>query len=166
MAAFIDQERENHGVESICKVLPIAPSTYYRFKDLEANPAKRCMRTRRDETLKPEIVRVFDENQQVYGARKVWKQLNRESISVARCTVERLMSGLGLEGVKRGKRCITTIPDELAEKPLDLVSRQFTAQARTSFGWLTSRMWLLGQALSTWLLLWMFSPAISWVGAC
>ena len=129
MAAFIDQERENHGVESICKVLPIAPSTYYRFKDLEANPAKRCMRTRRDETLKPEIVRVFDENQQVYGARKVWKQLNRESISVARCTVERLMSGLGLEGVKRGKRCITTIPDELAEKPLDLVSRQFTAQA-------------------------------------
>ena len=129
MAAFIDQERENHGVESICKGLPIAPSTYYRFKDLEANPAKRCMRTRRDETLKPEIVRVFDENQQVYGARKVWKQLNRESISVARCTVERLMSGLGLEGVKRGKRCITTIPDELAEKPLDLVSRQFTAQA-------------------------------------
>ena len=129
MAAFIDQERDNHGVESICKELPIAPSTYYRFKDLEANPAKRCMRTRRDETLKPEIVRVFDENQQVYGARKVWKQLNRESISVARCTVERLMSGLGLEGVKRGKRCITTIPDELAEKPLDLVSRQFTAQA-------------------------------------
>ena len=146
MAAFIDQERENHGVESICKVLPIAPSTYYRFKNLEANPAKRCMRTRRDETLKPEIVRVFDENQQVYGARKVWKQLNRESISVARCTVERLMSGFGLEGVKRGKRCITTI--------------------RTSFGWLTSRMWLRGQALSTWLLLWMFSPAISWVGAC
>lgn len=166
MSAFIDRERENHGVESICKVLTISPSTYYRFKDLEANPAKRCVRTRRDEVLKPEIARVFDKNQQVYGAHKVWKQLNRESISVARCTVERLMSGLGLEGVKRGKRCITTIPDELAEKPLDLVNRQFTAQSPNQLGWLTSRNWLSGQALSTWLLLWMFSPAISWVGGC
>jgi transposase InsO family protein len=109
--------------------LPIAPSTYYRFKDFEANPAKCCARVQRDEVLKSEIVRVYDENHRVYGARKVWKQLNREAISVARCTVERLMVTLGLKGVKRGKHCVTTIPDELADKPLDLVNRQFTADA-------------------------------------
>lgn len=129
MAAFIDCERENYGVESICQVLPIAPSTYYRFKDLEANPTKCCARVQRDEVLKSEIERVYDENHRVYGARKVWKQLNRETISVARCTVERLMVALGLKGVKRGKHCVTTIPDELADKPLDLVNRQFTASA-------------------------------------
>lgn len=128
MMAFIDQERETHGVESICKVLSIAPSTYYRSKHLEANPNQRSDRTRRDEMLKPEITRVYEENLQVYGARKIWKQLNRENIPVARCTVERLMGNMGLEGVRRGKRCRTTIPDELADKPLDLVNRNFSAE--------------------------------------
>jgi transposase InsO family protein len=127
MVEFIDQERETHGVESICKVLPIAPSTYYRCKHLAGNPDQRCDRERRDEELKPEIARVYEENLKVYGARKVWKQLNREDIAVARCTVERLMTKLGLEGVRRGRPCRTTIPDELADKPLDLVNRNFSA---------------------------------------
>lgn len=128
MVDFIDQERELYGVEPICQVLPIAPSTYYRNKDLAHHPQQRCARVLRDEWLAPEITRVYEENNGVYGARKVWKQLKRESIAVARCTVERLMGVLGLEGVRRGRRCITTIPDELAAKPLDLVNRQFTAE--------------------------------------
>lgn len=128
MVEFIDRERDVYGVESICEVLPIAPSTYYRSKHLERHPQQRCARVQRDEMLAPEIVRVYEENNGVYGARKVWKQLKRESITVARCTVERLMGALGLEGVRRGRRCVTTIPDELAAKPLDLVNRQFTAE--------------------------------------
>jgi transposase InsO family protein len=87
----------------------------------------RCARYHRDEELKPEITRVWEENLQVYGARKVWKQLNREDISVARCTVARLMKRLGIRGVRRGKRCITTIPDTSSHKPQDLVNRQFKA---------------------------------------
>lgn len=125
--AFIDEHRADHGVESICKVLPIAPSTYHRHKELERHPERRCNRAKRDEALSKEIQRVWDANHCVYGAHKVWKQLNRESIPTARCTVERLMGTLGLEGVRRGKRCVTTIPSEQAEKPLDLVNRQFTA---------------------------------------
>ncbi|WP_431685968.1 IS3 family transposase [Hahella sp. NBU794] len=128
MVKFIDQEREAHGVESICKVLPMAPSTYYRQKHLAANPELRCDRAKRDEELKPEITRVHEENLQVYGARKLWKQLNREDITVARCTVARLMGEMGLAGVRRGKSCRTTIPDELADKPLDLVNRNFCAE--------------------------------------
>ncbi|WKD48669.1 IS3 family transposase [Microbulbifer spongiae] len=128
MVAFIDQEREAHGVESICEVLPIAPSTFYRCKHLQANPEQRCARAQRDDELKPEIQRIYEENHRVYGARKVWKQLNREDVKVARCTVERLMKVLQVEGVRRGKRCVTTIPDELADKPLDLVNREFTAE--------------------------------------
>ena len=128
MVAFIDQERETYGVESICKVLPIAPSTYYRCKQLAANPDQRCDRVKRDEALKPEITRVYEANRQVYGARKVWKQLNRENIAVARCTVERLMSHMDLEGVRRGKPCRTTISDRLTDKPLDLVNRNFSAE--------------------------------------
>lgn len=127
MVEFIDQERDMYGVEPICNVLPIAPSSYYRSKHLVRHPEQRCARVQRDDMLAPEIARVYEENNGVYGARKVWKQLERESLSTARCTVERLMRSLGLEGVRRGKRCITTIPDELANKPLDLVNRQFTA---------------------------------------
>ncbi|MDP5211423.1 IS3 family transposase, partial [Microbulbifer sp. 2205BS26-8] len=82
---------------------------------------QRCARAQRDDELKPEIQRVYEENHRAYGARKVWKQLNREDVKVARCTVERLMKVLQLEGVRRGKRCVTTIPDGLANKPLDLV---------------------------------------------
>ncbi|WP_143728825.1 IS3 family transposase [Microbulbifer sp. GL-2] len=128
MVAFIDQEREAHGVESICEVLPIAPSTYYRCKHLQDNPEQCCVRAQRDDELKPEIQRVYEENHHVYGARKIWKQLNREDVKVARCTVERLMKVLQLEGVRRGKHCVTTIPDELSDKPLDLVNREFTAE--------------------------------------
>lgn len=109
------------------KVLPIAPSTYHRCKTLEHDPEQRSKRTKRDEQLMPEIQRVWEENHRNYGARKVWKQLKREAIPAARCTVERLMKRLGLEGVRRGKRCKTTIPDEAAHKPLDLVQREFTA---------------------------------------
>lgn len=129
MVAFIDKYRCTYGVESICAVLPIAPSTYYRYKDHERHPEKRSHRVRRYEALEPEVKRVWEENRGVYGARKVWKQLNRERIPVGRWTVERLMSKLGLEGVKRGRGCKTTIADDLAEKPLDLVNRQFKASS-------------------------------------
>lgn len=105
----------------------MAPSTYYRHKMLEANPEHRSARARHDEHLKHEIMRVWEAHHRNYGARKVWRQLKRESIAVARCTVERLMKELGLEGVRRGKRCITTIPDNAVNKPLDLVNREFCA---------------------------------------
>lgn len=127
MVDFIDTHREAYGVEPICEVLPIAPSTYHRSKELEAHPERRSNRAKQDEVLADDIWRVWDNNHGVYGARKVWKQLNREDISAARCTVERLMKRLGIEGVRRGKRCITTRPSDLADKPLDLVNREFTA---------------------------------------
>ena len=124
---FIDHYRDLYGVESICKVLPIAPSTFHRHKALEKNERLRCKRHHTDEKLKGEIERVWQENHRVYGVPKVWKQLKREGIKAARCTVERLMKDLGIQGVRRGRRCITTIPDENAEKPLDHVNRNFTA---------------------------------------
>lgn len=109
-------------------MLQIAPSTYYRHKSLEARPEMRCERYHQDEALKPEIQRVWQENRRVYGVRKVWKQMQREGFSVARCRVARLMKVLAIQGVRRGRRCITTIPDDHAAKPLDLVNRNFTAQ--------------------------------------
>ena len=127
MVAFIDKYRSRYGVEPICAVLPIAPSTYYRCKNLEQNPDKRSYRAKRDEMLEDEVRRVWGENHQVYGARKVWKQLNREKVFVARCTVERLMQRLAIQGVRRGRRVRTTIPDDSIVKPLDLVNRQFRA---------------------------------------
>jgi putative transposase len=127
MVAFIDQNCNVHGVEPICKELPIAPSTYHHHKALERDPERRSALAKRDEYLVPEIRRVWEENHCNYGARKVWKQLKRESMPVARCTVERLMKKLGIEGVRRGRRCITTIPSEVAHKPLDLVNRAFSA---------------------------------------
>jgi putative transposase len=130
MVAFIDDHREEHGVEPICEVLPIAPSTYYAHKAAEADPDLRSHRAKRDEYLKGEIRRVWEENLQVYGVRKVWRQLNREGIYVARCTVARLMEELGLQGAVRGKRFkVTTIPDEYAARPLDLVERDFAVAA-------------------------------------
>ena len=117
-----------YGVEPICRQVQIAPSTYYRYKALEAEPERRCQRYHQDEALKPEILRVWQENKQCYGVRKVWKQMKREGFSVARCTVARLMKVLGIQGVRRGRRCITTISDDSAAKPLDLVNREFTAQ--------------------------------------
>ena len=101
---FIDEHRGSYGVEPICAVLPIAPSTYYAHKTMQANPTLRSVRAQRDELLKPEIRRVWMQNFQVYGAKKVWKQLNREGITVARCTVARLMKDLELCGVTRRQR--------------------------------------------------------------
>jgi putative transposase len=127
MVAFIDDHREAYGVEPICAVLPIAPSTYYEQKARAADPTRLPARAQRDARLRPDITRVWHANRRVYGARKVWKQLQREAIPVARCTVERLMADLGLRGVVRGRRVRTTTPDLLAERPRDLVQRAFTA---------------------------------------
>jgi transposase InsO family protein len=127
MVACVDAQRETHGVESICAELPIAPSTYWRHKLHEKDPTQRCARAQRDETLTTEIRRVWTEHEQVYGPDKVWRQLRREDIPVARCTVERLMKVLELSGVVRGARAvITTRPDPAAAVP-DLVDRRFTA---------------------------------------
>jgi len=127
MVSFIDAQRPGHGVESICAVLPIAPSTYYEHKARQTDPKRLPPRVKRDAYLRPEIQRVWDSNFQVYGARKVWLQLNREEVPAARCTVERLMRDMGLAGAVRGKRCKTTRPDESARRPTDLVNRDFSA---------------------------------------
>jgi putative transposase len=112
MISFIDDHRGAYGIEPICAVVPIAPSTYYEHKAREANPSRVSTRAQRDAVLRREIRRVWDENFEVYGVRKVWKQLRREGFAVARCTVARLMRELGLQGAVRGKRFKTTIPDE------------------------------------------------------
>jgi transposase InsO family protein len=127
MIAFIDEHRAVHGVEPICRVLPIAPSTYHVHAARRADPRKLPARARRDATLKTEIRRVYEENFQVYGVRKVWRQLVREGTAVARCTVARLMRAMGLQGVVRGKTVRTTISDAAAPCPLDRVNRQFKA---------------------------------------
>ena len=115
MIAFIDENRAEFGVEPICSVLPIAPSSYHAAKTRP--PSARKVR---DEALKPEIRRVFDESYDgCYGAKKIWKQLNREQVPVARCTVERLMRDLEITGVRRGKVKRTTIADETATRPAE-----------------------------------------------
>jgi putative transposase len=124
---FIDQHRGRFGVESICKVLPIAPSTYFAHAARRRNPDLRSDRAKRDAALTPEVERVHRENFGVYGVRKVWRQLLREDFDVARCTVERLMARLGLQGVIRGKAVRTTIANPTAPCPLDHVNRQFKA---------------------------------------
>jgi transposase InsO family protein len=128
MVTFIDQHREVYGVEPICAVLPIAPSTYFRRTAQQQAPATRSARARRDDEVRAAIQRVWDANDQVYGPRKVWKQLHREGHRVARCTVERLMRALGLRGVRRGRAWVTTTrPDMSPTRPADLVARRFTA---------------------------------------
>ena len=127
MTAFIDEHRHVHGVEPICKVLPIAPSTYYVHATRQADPELRPNRAWRDEALCEQIRRVWEENRQVYGVRKVWRQLRREGYEVARCTVARLMRRLGLRGVVRGKAVKTTVSDKATPCPRDLVNRQFRA---------------------------------------
>jgi len=127
MVSFIDAHRSAYGVESICAQLPIAPSQYYEHKAREMEPARLPPRLQRDQTLVPEIRRVYEENFGVYGVRKVWRQLDREDFEVARCTVERLMRSLGLQGAVRGRRCRTTIADDSTARPLDRVNRQFQA---------------------------------------
>ena len=129
MIAFIDDHREAYGVEPICRVLPIAPSTYRDHLASRRDPSRLSARAQRDLALKPEVARVFAENFEVYGVRKVWRQMTREGFTVARCTVERLMKGLGLKGVIRGKPVHTTVSDKAAPCPLDHVNRQFGAAA-------------------------------------
>ncbi|CAM5334269.1 IS3 family transposase ISRtr2 [Aquamicrobium terrae] len=114
MIAFIDDHREAHGVEPICKVLPIAPSTYHDHVAKRCDPSRLSVRAKRDEALKDEVRRVFDANFRVYGVRKVWRQLQREGFDVARCTVARLMKAMGLEGIIRGKPIRTTVSDKAA----------------------------------------------------
>jgi transposase InsO family protein len=128
MVDFIEENRKAHGVESICTMLPIAPSTYYDHRAKRLDPGKRSARAKRDDELREEIQRVYDENRQVYGVRKVWRQLGREGIEVGRCTVERLMRSMGLRGAVRGRAFkITTVADEALERPTDLVKRSFEA---------------------------------------
>jgi putative transposase len=129
MIAFIHAHREVHGVEPICRVLPIAPSTYHEHAARHHDPDQVPARRKRDVALCQEIRRVFEENLCVYGVRKVWHQLRREGIEVARCTVGRLMRTLGLKGVVRGKAVKTTVPDKAATCPCDRVNRQFRAPA-------------------------------------
>ncbi|WP_130392831.1 IS3 family transposase [Cupriavidus agavae] len=128
LKAFVDLHCDAFGVEPICKVLQIAPSGYRRHAAPLRDPSRCSARAKRDQWLRPEIKRVWQANMQVYGADKVWKQMNREGIAVARCTVERLMKQQSLRGVIRGKRVRTTTPDARAARPPDLVNRQFRAQ--------------------------------------
>ena len=144
MITFIDDHREAHGVEPICRVLPIAPSTYRDHIAKRADPGKLSARAKRDLELKPEIERVFTENFEVHGARRVWRQMGREGFAVARCTVERLMANLGLHGVIRGKPIRTTVQDKDAPCPRDHVNRVFRAPA-------PNRLWLSDFTyVSTW----------------
>jgi len=129
MVAYIDEHVDRYGVEPICAQLPIAPSTYYAHKAREADVTLLSVRARRDTELEIEIIRVWNDNFRAYGAYKIWKQLNREGIRVARCTVERLMRKLGIRGVIRGKGYKTTVSDLGAGRPADLVERSFTATA-------------------------------------
>ena len=127
MTAFVDENRADFGVEPICAELPVAPSVYYEHKRREREPGRCSARSRRDAALCTEIRRVWETNFGVYGARKVWRQLQREGVGVARCTVERLMRHQGLKGVVRGETKRTTIPDDSAARPADLVDRSFEA---------------------------------------
>jgi putative transposase len=126
--AFIDQHRATYGVEPICRVLPIAPSTYFRHQLLTREPSRRSARAIRDEVLRAIIRRIWEENHRVYGPRKVWKQMGREGLRVARCRVRRLMRDLGLVGATRGRAWTTTTHSEsTTDRPRDLVNRHFTA---------------------------------------
>ncbi len=128
MVRFIDDHRTVYGVESICAVVPIAPSTYFRHKAEQRDPTRRSARAQHDAVLRAIILRIWTENHQVYGPRKVWKQMGREGLRAARCRVRRLMRAMGLAGVVRGRAWITTTDsDPETSRPRDLVDRQFTA---------------------------------------
>ena len=145
MSKVVDAHRERFGVEPICRVLQIAPSTYYAVNARQRDPSRRTLR---DRELLERIRKVHKENFGVYGARKVWWQLRREGIDVARCTVERLMATDGLQGAIRGKQWRTTIPDRQAERPRDLVDRDFKASA-------SNRLWVAD-----------FTYVATWSGVC
>lgn len=129
MISFIDEHRGVFGIEPICRLLPIAPSTYYENVAKRLDVDRLSIRARNDIDLKIEIRRVFEQNFRVYGVRKVWRQLKREGFDVARCTVARLMRSMSLQGIIRGKSIRTTFADETAPSPLDRVNRQFKAPA-------------------------------------
>jgi transposase InsO family protein len=129
MIAFIDDHRQEHGIEPICKVLPIVPSTYHCRVAQRIDPSRLSARAKRDLVFKVEIKRVFSDNYEVYGTHKIWRQLQREGFAVARCTVARLMKAMGLQGVIRGKPVRTTISNKAAPCPRDHVNRQFHAPA-------------------------------------
>ena len=129
MIAFVDEHRGQYGVEPICRVLPIAPSAYHEHKARQADPSRLPERAQRDAALRAQIKRVFEENFHVYGVRKVWRQLRREGVDVARCTVARLMKNMGLAGAVRGKAVKTTVSDKAVPCPLDRVNRQFQVPA-------------------------------------
>jgi transposase InsO family protein len=133
---FIAKHRDTFGIEPLCKVLQVAPSVYRRHAALRREPYKRCARTHRDEVLMPQVQRVWQANPQVHGADKVWRQLAREGMTVARCTVERLMRKLGRRGVRRGKVVRTTNGDAKAPCPLDEVNRLFRAE-RSNQWWVS-----------------------------
>ncbi len=144
MIAFIDEHRGAFGVEPICRVLPIAPSMYHEHVARRADPLKLPARAKRDAELCGQIRRVWDENFQVHGGRKIWRQLRREGIDVARCTVARLMRATGLEGVIRGRTVRTTMGDKAAPCPLDRVNRDFKAPR-------PNRLWVAGFTyVATW----------------
>jgi putative transposase len=145
MSALIDAKREKFGVEPICRVLQVAPSTYYAVKARERCPSQRA---RRDARLRGEIGRVHAASGGLYGARKVWWQLRRDGVAVARCTVERLMREDGLEGVRRGRRRRTTLADRQAQRPPDLVDRRFVAAG-------PNRLWVAD-----------FTYVATWSGVC
>ena len=127
MVRFIDQHRDTYGVEPICAVLPIAPSTYFMGTVRQRDATRRSARQRRDDELRAAIQRVWDEHEQVYGPRKVWRQLRRDGHRVARCTIERLMRAMGLRGVSRGRAWVITTRSDVGERPADLVDRRFAA---------------------------------------
>jgi putative transposase len=125
---FIDEHRQTYGVEPICRVLPIAPSTYFRHTALQKDPTRRSARAQRDEVVRAIIRRIWAENHRVYGPRKVWKQMGREGLHEARCRVRRLMREMGLVGAARGRAWTTTTQSgPEANRPRDLVDRNFTA---------------------------------------
>ena len=129
MIGFIDDHRAAYGVEPICRVLPIAPSTYHAHAARRADPGKLSARARRDAVLQADIKRVWEANFQLYGVRKVWRQLRREAIAAPRCQVARLMKRMGLAGAVRGRTVKTTQSDRSARCPLDRLNRQFRAPA-------------------------------------
>ncbi|ULI57601.1 IS3 family transposase (plasmid) [Shigella flexneri] len=143
MMPLLDKLREQYGVGPLCSELHIAPSTYYHCQQQRHHPDKRSARAQRDDWLKKEIQRVYDENHKVYGVRKVWRQLLREGIRVARCTVARLMAVMGLAGVLRGKKVRTTVSRK-AVAACDRVNRQFVAE-RPDQLWVADFTWV-----STW----------------
>lgn len=141
---FVDKHRHTYGVEPICKVLQIAPSGYRRYVVFQRKPELRCARAKTDDALMPQVQQVWDSNLQIYGADKVWHQMNREGITVARCTVERLMKRSGLQGARRGKVVRTTVPDTALPCTLDRVNRQFKADR-------PNQLWVLDFTyVSTW----------------